>query len=62
MSKKISVKCIETGEEFESIAKATKHYDIGKCCISNCLLGRSKTAGGFHWVKIINVEKDITIE
>jgi len=39
--------CIETGEIFQSILQASKRY---KCNVSQCLRGKSKTAGGYHWI------------
>ena len=37
-----SVRCITTGEEFESIIDATKKYDVSKYMISKCCLGKAK--------------------
>ena len=44
------VKCIETGEAFCTIRKASEKYKIDHSNISACLAGRHKTAGGYHWV------------
>lgn len=41
------VKCIETDKVYSSIAEAKK--ETGACKISECCLGKRKTAGGFHW-------------
>lgn len=41
------VKCIETGEVFNSIAEAGKKY--GTNHISGACRGERKTAGGYHW-------------
>ena len=38
--------CIETGEEFESIAAAMKAY---RGCITKALSGERETAAGKHW-------------
>lgn len=46
------VVCIETGEMFNSITKATKEKKIKYNGINFCLSGRQKTAGGFHWMKV----------
>lgn len=46
---KRSVICVETNETFESIAEASRKMNISKSGIGNCLSGRSKTAGSFHW-------------
>ena len=39
------VRCITTGEEFESIAEATRSYNIYKTGISDCCAGRIFSAG-----------------
>lgn len=49
------VKCLETGEVFESIAAATLKYP--KSSISACLRGKQLTAGGFHWEYIEEKDK-----
>lgn len=41
--------CIETMETFESISSASQKMKISKSSICNCLKGRAKTAGGYHW-------------
>ena len=43
------VKCIETGEVFESIKSAGTRYDLDSSSISKCCRGKYKTIGGFHW-------------
>ena len=50
-SPKKKVKCVETGEIFESILKATKDKKLNKGDISHAVNRSSghKTAGGFHW-------------
>lgn len=35
---------------WESITEAAKQTGISNSCISNCLAGRAKTAGGFFWM------------
>lgn len=50
-----SVKCIETGEVFESISAAAKARGIPKSSISAACSGKLQTAGGKHW-KIQNEE------
>lgn len=44
--KQIKIKCVETGEIFESIAKAKEIY---KGDIQACIAGRQKTSAGLHW-------------
>ena len=41
--------CIEESRSFDSIKSASVFYKINPCCISHCLNGLSKTAGGYHW-------------
>ena len=41
------VRCIETGQVFDSIKEAQEW--LGKGNIRACCKGRSKTAGGYHW-------------
>ena len=54
MSKKIAVRCVELGIEFDSIGDASKafgNYD-SISNISNCIKGRTNTAYGYHWVAV----------
>lgn len=47
------VKCIETNEVFNSIREATTQFGYKSySTISNILNGRTKTAYGYHWVRI----------
>lgn len=43
------VRCVETGEVFESIKLAAQKIGIRPCNISDYLHGRQKIAGGYHW-------------
>lgn len=43
------IRCIETGEIYESITVAEKNTNISHACISNVCNGKQKTAGGYHW-------------
>ena len=44
------VVCIETGVVYESLATAAKAVGLKNgASLSNCLRGKAKTAGGFHW-------------
>ena len=54
------VKCLETGEIFESIAEATLKYP--KASISECLRGKQLTAGGLHWEYIREKDKPSTVK
>ena len=44
---KKKIKCIETGEIFNTIREAKKAYN--NTSINDCLGGRCKTAAGYHW-------------
>jgi len=48
------VRCVETGEIFNSIMAAGKAKKISYQVIASCLHGRGKTAAGFHWKFIEN--------
>lgn len=43
------VKCIETGQIFESIKAAAIFVNIDPSNISKCARGIQKTCGGYHW-------------
>lgn len=43
------IRCNELNKEFESLKEAQKITNIYKNSISNCLNGRTMTAGGYHW-------------
>ena len=44
-----SIRCIETSEIFPMIKTAATTMHIGETSLLQCLKGRSKTAGGYHW-------------
>ena len=43
------VRCVETGEVFESMKIAAKEKKVNACSISAVCCGRTKTAGNYHW-------------
>ena len=43
------IKCVETGEIFESITSAAKSIGVSNGAIKNVLFGQNHTAGGYHW-------------
>jgi hypothetical protein len=49
---KISVKCVETGETFNSMSDAARKYKTQPIHISECCRGKRKTAGGLHWMPL----------
>lgn len=46
------IKCVETQEIFKNQSQAAKAKNIHSQNISAVLVGKQKTAGGFHWVVI----------
>ena len=46
------VRCVETGEVFNSQAHAAREMNIGRYNINNVLLGKQHTAGGYHWERV----------
>ena len=47
---KISVKCVELNQTFDSAKDAIFQLALPKTChISECLKGKRATAGGYHW-------------
>jgi len=52
------VQCVETGMIFESVNDACRYCGLATGAgISNCINGKQKRAGGYHWIKI---EKETT--
>ena len=48
-SKQKPVRCVETGEIFESIKAAAAAYNVHPSCISSCIAGKQQTSGKCHW-------------
>lgn len=46
------VRCIETGECFQTIKEASQKTGISKDSITKNLTGKNKSAGGYHWEHI----------
>ena len=44
-----AVLCVETGVIYSSACFAARELGLSRGCITQCLLGNSKTAGGYHW-------------
>lgn len=44
-----AVRCVETGQIFESIGAAAKFAGVKQPNISSVLYGKQTTAGGYHW-------------
>lgn len=43
------VKCVETGEVFDSIKQAADSVGLNRVAVSRCVRGLSHTAGGYKW-------------
>lgn len=41
--------CMETGEEFRSLADASRYANVNISAIFHCLKGINNVAGGYHW-------------
>lgn len=52
------VKCVETGEVYNSIAEAGRAVGIHRYGINLCLLGKQKTASGYHWERVFEDNKN----
>lgn len=48
----IKVECVETGKTFISLREASKFYKLSHKYIGDCLKGKRKTVGGYHWRKV----------
>ena len=46
------IRCIETGEVYESQAAAARETGIGRYNINNVITGKQRTAGGYHWERV----------
>lgn len=52
--------CVETGEVFPSQAAAARWVGIHKYGINNVLMGKQKTAGGYHWQRVVEDSEKIS--
>ena len=46
------IKCVETGIIYQSMAQAANDVGCSRYNINLCLLGKQKTAAGYHWVRV----------
>ena len=51
------VRCVETGEEFSSIAMAAREKGLRSNSLWSVLRGPAKTAGGLHWEYVKNADE-----
>ena len=49
--RKRKIKCVETGEKFDSLTAASKAYNISVGNISMVINGKRHIAGGYHWIE-----------
>jgi hypothetical protein len=48
-NKSIAIRCVETGITYFGHMEAERLTGISHSNISNCIRGKRKTAGGYHW-------------
>lgn len=48
-SRRISVRVIETGDIYDSIAECARSLECDKTCISRCLIGKIDNVKGYHF-------------
>lgn len=56
------VKCVETGEIFESITAAAQWCNVPSSTISMLLAGKGRTAGGYHWIYADDGNEEAALE
>lgn len=44
------VKCVETGKVYDSLREAERDTGCAHTHISDCIKGKQKTCGGYHWI------------
>lgn len=52
------VYCVELNMVFNTITEASEYVGCNKSGISNCLHGKRKTCGGYHWLHTNDIEKE----
>lgn len=52
LNKNIQVRCIETGQTFDTIAEAARHFGIDRTGIVRALGNPKATSAGFHWQRL----------
>lgn len=56
----VAIICVETQIIYKNSVLASKAIGVRNTAINNCLKGRSKTCGGYHW-KYIDDNDDVTL-
>lgn len=44
-----AIKCVETGKIYDSITQVNKELKLNMGHLSECVHGKRKTCGGYHW-------------
>ena len=52
MNAKVRIKCVETGEMFDSIKSAANKLNINEKSITMCVNKKQKTAGGYRFIRL----------
>lgn len=52
-AKSKKVRCVETGVIYNSGKEASEHTKATRSGISNCINGKKKRSGGFHWEEVV---------
>jgi hypothetical protein len=47
LNRTVPVRCIETGEIFNSVTECAKHLNLGRTSVSNCLYGYRQSVYGY---------------
>ena len=47
------IRCVETGEIYDSCAAAARAVGVHTYCINCCVNGTQKTSAGYHWERVI---------
>lgn len=52
-AKSKKIRCVETGVIYNSGKEASEHTKATRSGISNCINGKKKKSGGFHWEEVV---------
>lgn len=56
------VKCVETGEVFDSIKAAAQWCNVPNPTVVMLLKGKGRTAGGYHWIYADDGNEEVALE
>lgn len=57
-NKQFPIRCVETGIVYSSVKDAHIKTNISTSSLSQCLSGKTKSSGGFHWEYVVDCEAD----